>query len=267
MKSCEWLILGNLLLAGLANQIVIAQAPVVDAGPPTQNYESMMAEAGKLAKAYARLDANSPEREALRASIQDVLRTAFDIRQHSQQAEIAAARAELDALEKRIAERDQFRDEIIRRKTEDLFSGGNLQWPQDDALPSVTGVARDTIRPGDIVAIYIEGVLPYNPPNSPPTPPPVTKLDSGNVVTGYPIVVTSDGTIHLPLLDPLKIAGLTIREAESAVARAYVDNDILRAEKAHPMMTLVPRSQSVNSILSLPTGESTRAGEAGLGNR
>lgn len=85
---------------------------------------------------------------------------------------------------------------------------------------------------GDVLAIYIPGVLgklsvnleeageepPINNPNSAADPPTI----------GYPVTVRDDGTIPLPYVNPVHVAGLTLAEVEGAIRRAYtVDTTIL----------------------------------------
>ncbi len=252
MNLHEMMFIGIVALAFVTTQTVQAQSA-------KSGYEKLMAEAAELATRCAKLDETSAEGKSLRASLHETLVRAFEARQRVQREEIAAARAELDAVEMRVDQRDDFRQQIIRRKAEDLLAGRELHWPEYARDPTFPGASEYQIKAGDVVAVYLEGVLPFNAPNQPPIPPPITKLDSGAIVTGYPIVVTSDGTIKLPLLAPIKIEGHSIRDAEKKVAKAYIDNDILRPEKASPMMTLVPSSRSVDSILSLPTLEATPA--------
>ncbi|HUQ70966.1 MAG TPA: polysaccharide biosynthesis/export family protein [Planctomycetaceae bacterium] len=79
---------------------------------------------------------------------------------------------------------------------------------------------------GDLLSIYIEGVLPrreeqpqvYFPQNSdvPPT-------------VGYPIPVREDGTISLPLVGIIPVRGQSVMQVEDAIRRAYtVDKQFLQ---------------------------------------
>ncbi len=95
---------------------------------------------------------------------------------------------------------------------------------------------RYVLAAGDTLGIFIEGVL-----GSAETPPPVNVPDSADLPlsTGYPFPVREDGTISLPYIDPVKVAGLTVEEAEKAVVNAYVKKAILRPEDRRILVTLM----------------------------
>ncbi|MEL6105533.1 MAG: polysaccharide biosynthesis/export family protein [Planctomycetota bacterium] len=204
------------------------------------SYESLMRRASTIAKQCSVVEAGSVEHKTLIQSLQETLAEAFDLRQAMQRHEIATTRRELDTLEKKLVEREKRKDAIIQEKATELLTGNDL-WATPPGTAQTTSSPRFTIQPADILAVYIEGLLPYNAPGQELTPPPISKLNSGAIVTGYPIAVAQDGTIALPLVDPIKVGGMTIREAEEAVRQVYIKQNILRPEKARPMMTLVPR--------------------------
>jgi protein involved in polysaccharide export with SLBB domain len=89
---------------------------------------------------------------------------------------------------------------------------------------------------GDTLGIYIEGVL-----GSAETPPPVNVPESAELPPsiGYPIPIRQDGTVSLPYVQPVKVAGLTIEEAEKAVVNAYLEKQILRPEDRRILVTLM----------------------------
>jgi protein involved in polysaccharide export with SLBB domain len=89
---------------------------------------------------------------------------------------------------------------------------------------------------GDTLGIYIEGVL-----GSAETPPPVNVPESAELQPsiGYPFPIRKDGTVSLPYVQPVKVAGLTIEEAEKAVIKAYLDKAILRPEDRRILVTLM----------------------------
>lgn len=114
--------------------------------------------------------------------------------------------------------------------------------PVDISLLSLEPPREYLIGPGDILGVYIEGVLPFNPPNAPPEPPPVNFPDAESTLPpsiGYPIAVQEDGSLALPLIEPLNVDGLTLDQVRDAIRDAYIDNDILRPEKARPIVTVI----------------------------
>ncbi len=114
--------------------------------------------------------------------------------------------------------------------------------PVDISLLSLEPPREYQIGPGDILGVYIEGVLPFNPPNAPPEPPPVNFPDAQSTLPpsiGYPIAVQEDGTLSLPLIEPLNVADLTLEQVRDSIRDAYIENDILRPEKARPIVTVI----------------------------
>jgi protein involved in polysaccharide export with SLBB domain len=100
------------------------------------------------------------------------------------------------------------------------------------------------LETGDILGIYIEGVL-----GDRTQPPPVRLVEQSGVppAIGYPIPVRESGTLSLPLVDPIPVAGLTVSEAEKAVRDAYtVKKEILRPGRERIIVTLMqPRTYHV----------------------
>jgi protein involved in polysaccharide export with SLBB domain len=114
--------------------------------------------------------------------------------------------------------------------------------PVDVSLLALEPPRDYLISGGDILGVYIEGVLPFNPPNAPPEPPPVNFPEQDSPLPpsiGYPIAVQDDGTLSLPLLEPIDVDGLTLEQVRDAIREAYIDNDILRPEKARPIVTII----------------------------
>jgi protein involved in polysaccharide export with SLBB domain len=95
---------------------------------------------------------------------------------------------------------------------------------------------RYVLAAGDTLGIYIEGVL-----GSAETPPPVQVPATPELPPsiGYPFPVRQNGTISLPYVEPVHVAGMTIEEAEQAVTEAYLKKQILRAEDRRILVTLM----------------------------
>src|SRR6185295_12742075 len=79
---------------------------------------------------------------------------------------------------------------------------------------------------GDILGVWIEGVLGER-GQAPPVQAPASGNDPASL--GLPIPVREDGTVVLPYVDPISVKGLTLKEAQEAVRKAYtVDRKILQ---------------------------------------
>ena len=114
--------------------------------------------------------------------------------------------------------------------------------PVDISLLSIEPPRDYLLSGGDILGVYIEGVLPFNPPNQPPEPPPVNFPQDDSTLPpsiGFPIAVQDDGTLALPLIEPLDVEGLTLEQVRDAIRDKYIDEDILRPEKARPIVTII----------------------------
>ena len=78
-----------------------------------------------------------------------------------------------------------------------------------------------TLDTDDVLAVFIEGVL-GDLDQAPPVnfPPPGSDLAPS---IGFPVPVRDDGTLSLPLVQPIPVRGLTIQQAEALITRAYRD--------------------------------------------
>lgn len=98
---------------------------------------------------------------------------------------------------------------------------------------------------GDTLGIYVERIIgdestppPVNLPSTPDEPPAI----------GFPFAIRADGTISLPLVDPIVVTGKSIEEAEEAVKEAYRAKEILPVDEVNPriIVTLLrPRTVRV----------------------
>jgi len=98
------------------------------------------------------------------------------------------------------------------------------------------------LQPGDVLGLYIEGVLgrddqlpPVNIPTASNVPPSL----------GFPIPIRSDGTIPAPLINPPKLAGMTIEAAEKKLIKAYtVDREVLVPDEQRIILTMIRRKHA-----------------------
>jgi protein involved in polysaccharide export with SLBB domain len=104
-----------------------------------------------------------------------------------------------------------------------------------------TPPAEYRLDAGDVVGVYIDGVL-----GAKDEVPPVylpTDKDLAPAV-GYPIAVREDGTLTLPMLPPMVVRGLSLRELEDRLRHAYtVDQPVLKPGMERILVSLhKPRS-------------------------
>jgi protein involved in polysaccharide export with SLBB domain len=125
---------------------------------------------------------------------------------------------------------------------------------------------------GDILGIYIEGILPYVPPDRPPEPPPVNFPDATSQLDpslGFPVAVINDGTIQLPNLEPIKVRGLTIDQTRDLIRKYYLDSEILKeSSRLQPIVTLM-KERTYNVIVvrqDIGTSGANAGGQQGGGN-
>lgn len=100
------------------------------------------------------------------------------------------------------------------------------------------------LEPGDVLGVYIEGVL-----GDRSQLPPVRLVEASGLppAMGYPVPVRENGTVSLPFVEPVRVQGLSILEAEALVRRAYtVDKEIIKPGRERIIVTLLqPRTSSV----------------------
>ncbi|MCS7468538.1 polysaccharide biosynthesis/export family protein [Stieleria sp. ICT_E10.1] len=105
---------------------------------------------------------------------------------------------------------------------------------------------------GDILSVYIDGVLPFSAPNSPPTPPPVNMPSDQSFLKpsiGYPIPVQESGLVTLPLLPPFNVSGLTLEQARDEISRRYREEEILPPGVNYPVVSLMQRRSHTVTVI------------------
>ncbi len=97
---------------------------------------------------------------------------------------------------------------------------------------------------GDILGIYIEGVMPPKAAEDQvAAAPPVHFPEAGSDLppsVGFPVPIRDDGTLPLPLIEPIYVEGKTIAEAEELIREAYVEGEkILRPGRDRILVSLM----------------------------
>jgi protein involved in polysaccharide export with SLBB domain len=120
--------------------------------------------------------------------------------------------------------------------------------PVNLALLAQTPPRSYVIGAGDVLSIYIRGLIPANADESAPVLQGTMLLQrdyyppAGNVsgpAAGVPIQVAEDGTIPLPVLGPVKVDGLTVQQAADKLVAAVVDQGIVLKGKEYIYVNLV----------------------------
>lgn len=91
--------------------------------------------------------------------------------------------------------------------------------PIDLSLLRQTPPREHLVDTGDVLGIYIEGILASKDEVPPVHISPCDREVAPSV--GYPIPVRDDGTINLPLADPVSVRGLTFRQVEQKLRWVY----------------------------------------------
>ena len=100
----------------------------------------------------------------------------------------------------------------------------------------------------------MDRILPYAEPDQVPDLPPVHFPEANSTLppsTGFPITILEDGTISLPLVNPIKVDGLTTDQARDKIREAYLESKILKEDaqrKVSPVVTVIKKRQ-VNVIV------------------
>jgi protein involved in polysaccharide export with SLBB domain len=127
------------------------------------------------------------------------------------------------------------------------------------------------LAPGDVLGVYIEGVLGER--NA--LPPVVNVSPSLNIgpqprrlppAFGFPITVHEDGYITLPLIEPIRVEGMTLEQTENAIRKAYTQpKEILPAGKERVLVTLLYPRQYHVVVMRQESGSVTLQAQGGLG--
>jgi protein involved in polysaccharide export with SLBB domain len=120
------------------------------------------------------------------------------------------------------------------------------------------------LAPGDILGVWIETILGEK-NQAPPVNASETTRQPPSI--GFPFPVRENGTLALPLVDPVPVQGLSIDEAEKAIRDAYtVKKQILRSGQERIIVTLVRPRQYYVQVIRQDSGGLTFGSDSVLGN-
>ncbi len=102
------------------------------------------------------------------------------------------------------------------------------------------------LGPGDVLGVYIEGIL-----GAENQLPPVNLPDAAGVAPsfGFPIPIRKDGTVPLPLIRPLKVTGLTLEQAEELIVEAYTVKEKVLVEGEQRIIITMIRPRHIEVIV------------------
>jgi hypothetical protein len=127
-----------------------------------------------------------------------------------------------------------------------------LAQPKEDLKTIPLTVLRQSppdayrLGPGDVLGVYIEGIL-----GDKSQPLPVRFPEAGSLSAnlppsvGYPIPIREDGTLPLPLVErPITVQGMTVVEAEEAIRKAYLfPKKLLDPGREHRILVSLQRQR------------------------
>lgn len=93
------------------------------------------------------------------------------------------------------------------------------------------------LGPGDVLGIYIKGVL-----GDKDELPPVHYPEEGNLppAVGYPVPIREDGTLALPYIEPLKVEGMSLVDATTMIRNAYtLQADIVKSDREQIIVNMI----------------------------
>ncbi len=109
---------------------------------------------------------------------------------------------------------------VLGRSKEDLIETSKARLRQRPEEVYVLGA-------GDVLGVFIEGIL-----GEEDSVPPVNFPEDASIPPslGFPVPIREDGTVSLPLISAVYVAGGTLAEAQEKIQQTYIDEGILKPE-------------------------------------
>jgi hypothetical protein len=153
----------------------------------------------------------------------------------------------------------------------DLVPREFLKEPIDDAKTIPLTLLRQPppevyrLAAGDVLGVWVEGIL-----GDKNQAPPVNFSDQGKQppAVGFPIPIRENGTVALPLVEPVLLQGLSLAEAEKEIRNAYtVKKQILKPEQDRIIVVTLLRPRQYHiQVIRQDSGGLTLGGDSVLGS-
>jgi protein involved in polysaccharide export with SLBB domain len=120
------------------------------------------------------------------------------------------------------------------------------------------------LGPGDVLGVYIKGVL-----GSDEELPPVHFPEDSNrpPAIGYPVPIREDGTLALPIVDPIKVEGMSLVEATTEIRNAYsYPRVILKPGEEQIIVTLIQQRKIRVQVIREESGGKDGVNKRGTGH-
>lgn len=111
----------------------------------------------------------------------------------------------------------------------------------------------------DILGLFIEGVLGDFDEGITPNGAPIVRMAAEKVpMIGYPVPIRDDGTLSLPLIEPIPVRGLTIQQVEKLIQRAYKEGKTPVIKPEGRIIVTLVRERTYNVTVVRRDGASTQ---------
>lgn len=158
-----------------------------------------------------------------RDTLTELVTEDFEVRQQLQLAEIEFLRQKLESLERRVRQQDAVKSRLIERRVRNLLKSPGKSTRQNTRSQSQVGgpappnaplAPPRPVQPGDTLGVFIPHVL-----GQPDESPPVNRDPLGQrpPSLGYPIQVQADGSISLPIVGRVPVAGKSLPQVEDTL--------------------------------------------------
>ncbi len=161
----------------------------------------------------------------------------------------------------------------VRRLPTELLSAPNRERLQTIPLSLLKQEQPDDyiLAAGDVIGVFVAGVFPLTLADQPlPTPPvyfpsQIDPLGAGLPPSlGYPITIRKDGTLALPFVEPIMLAGLTLEQANERIREIYLNKGILQPGREAISITLMQPRQIRVLVFRQEVGGFTAGGRGDI---